>query len=420
MSGGDVGPQGGLIGRSQESPLMVVGCDFRRASSAWREALLTSPEDRLALHDAIRRNDPEAGFMAVETCNRVEWVVATEDAAWIGELLHAQMLDRWCTRFGDDVDLPALERYSGRAAAVHLFRVAAGLESLAQGEAEIAGQLQSSLQRAQDEATSTRVLNGLGRFMGGIAKTSQRMGFRNSFNRGIHVLTAWFLEKRLGAGATRTVAVAGMGEIGRKAADFIEHHLGYEVLRFNRTLEGHEEIWRPLADLPDALAGADALVIATGARSPVLNEQTFAARGADDPLLVMDLGIPQQVVPAAREMAGVAYHPVDALVEVRSADEDAARDRLEDAITQQVARFNRFCLERHVVGLLRVAQEKRLDLVRGDVDVLVREKMADADPATQARVADLLREVVRSYAYDVFQSVHDALEEGWKHAREQD
>ncbi len=415
-----IGPQGGLVGRAQESPLMVVGCDFRRASSAWREALLTTPEDRLALHAAIRRNDPEAGFMAVETCNRVEWVVATEDAAWIGEILHAQMLDRWCNRFGDDADLPALERYSGRAAAVHLFRVAAGLESLAQGEAELAGQLQASLQRAQDEGTSTRVLNGLGRFMGGVAKTSQRMGFRNSFNRGIHVLTAWFLEKRLGAGTARTVAVAGMGEIGRKTADFIEHHLGYTVLRFNRTRTGHEEIWRALDSLPEALATADALVIATGARRPVLDGSSFGLRAPDSPLLIMDLGIPQQVEVAARELPGVAYHPVDALVEVRTPDEDAARDRLEDAITQQVARFNRFCLERHVVGLLRVAQEKRLDLIRGDVDVLVAEKMADADPATRARVADLLREVVRSYAHDVFQSVHDALEEGWRHARDQD
>ncbi|MFH1532141.1 MAG: hypothetical protein ABIK09_15560 [Pseudomonadota bacterium] len=420
MSGSMASAQGGLVGRSQESPLMVVGCDFRRASSAWREALLTTPEDRKELFEAIRRSDPDAGFMAVETCNRVEWVVASEDPAWIGELLHAQMLDRWCKRFGDDVELPALERYSGRAAAEHLFRVAAGLESLAQGEAEIAGQLQASLQRAQDEGTSTRVLNGLGRFMGGVAKTSQRMGFRSAFNRGIHVLTAWFLEKRLGAGKRRTVAVAGMGEIGRKTADFIEHHLGYETLRFNRTLTGHEEIWRSLDALPEALAGVDALVIATGARRPPLNEGTFAARDADSPLLVLDLGIPQQVEPTARALPTVLYHPVDALVEVRCPEEDAGRARLEEAIAQQVARFNRFCLERHVVGLLRVAQEKRLDLIRGDIDVLVDDKMGDTDPATRARVAELLREVVRSYAHGVFQSVHEALEEGWRHARDQD
>ena len=420
MSSPNTGPQGGLVGRSQESPLTAIGCDFRRASSAWREVLITSPVERKALHDAIRRSDPEAGFMAVETCNRVEWVVSTEDSAWIGELLHAQMLDRWCARFGDHAELPTLERYSGRAAAEHLFRVAAGLESLAQGEAEIAGQLQASLQRAQDEGTSTRVLNGLGRFMGGIAKTSQRMGFRSSFNRGIHVLTAWFLERRLGAGTRRTIAVAGMGEIGRKTADFIEQHLGYSVLRFNRTLGGHEESWRSLDALPEALADVEALVIATGARQPPLDEETFRRCSTDAPLLVMDLGIPRQVGAGARALPSLRYHPVDALVEVRNPEEDAGRARLEEAIAQQVARFNRFCLERHVVGLLRVAQEKRLDLIRGDVDVLVQDRMRDTDPATRARVADLLREVVRSYAHDVFQSVHDALEEGWKNARDQD
>jgi len=402
---------------------MVVGCDFRRASSAWREALLTTPEERRALHDAIRRSDTDAGFMAVETCNRVEWVAATDDPAWIGELLQAQLLDRWCARFGVDADLPELERYSGRDAAEHLFRVAAGLESLARGEAEIAGQLQASLQRAQDEGTSTRVLNGLGRFMGGIAKTSQRMGFRSTSNRGIHVLTAWFLEKRLGAGVRRSVAVVGMGEIGRKTADFIAQHLGWEVLRFNRTIRGHDD-WRSLDTLPEALASVSALVMATGARRPVLDRGTFSSiareRAEDAPLLVMDLGIPQQVNSEARESPGISYHPVDALVEVRSQEEDAARLDLEDAISRQVARFNRFCLERHVVGLLRVAQEKRLDLIRGDVDLLVRDKMGDSDPATRARVSDILKEVVRSYAHDVFRSVHDALEEGWRNAKDQD
>ena len=412
--------QGGLIGRGQESPLMVVGCDFRRASTSYREALITTPEERVELFRAIRRSDPGAGFMAVETCNRVEWVVATEDPAWIGELLHAQMLDRWCARFGDDAALPALGRHSGRDAAEHLFRVAAGIESLAQGEAEIAGQLHASLGRARDEGTSTRVLNGLGRFMGGIAKTAQRMGFRSTFSRGIHVLTAWFIEKHLSAETTHTVAVAGMGEIGRKVADFIEQHLGYRVLRFNRTTAGHEDQWRPLDALSAHLEEVDALVIATGARTTVLDETAFTGRAEPRPLLIVDLGIPRQVSPAARVLPGVAYHAVDALVEIRSPDEDAAWDHLEDAIQQQVARFNRFCLERHLVGLLRTAQDKRLELIRGDVDRLVGENMGDLDDATQDRVANLLREVVRGYAQVVFQSVHDALEEGWKSASDKD
>ncbi len=412
--------QGGLIGRGQESPLLVVGCDFTRASTSYREALLTTPEERGKLFRAIRRSDPDAGFMAVETCNRVEWVVATEAPVWIGELLQAQMLDRWCARFGDDAALPALERHSGSDAADHLFRVAAGLESLAQGEAEITGQLHASLGRAQREGTSTRDLNGLGRFMGGIAKTAQRMGFRSTFSRGIHVLTAWFIEKHLRVGTTHAVAVAGMGEIGRKVADFIEQHLGYRVLRFNRTTAGHEDQWRPLDALVAHLDEMDALVVATGARAPVLGEDAFAGRTETRPLLVVDLGIPQQVSPAARSLPGVAYHPVDALVEVRSPDEDAAWGHLEDAIRQQVARFNRFCLERHMVGLLRTAQDKRLELMRSDVDRLIEENMGDLDEATQGRVADLLREVVRGYAQVVFRSVHEALEEGWKNASDKD
>ncbi|MBM4372873.1 MAG: hypothetical protein FJ098_14565 [Deltaproteobacteria bacterium] len=408
---------GGLVGRAQESPLLAVGCDFRTASTVFRETLLTTADERRALFEGIRRSDPDAGFMAVETCNRVEWVISTEQPAWVGELLLAQMLQRWHQRFGEGAELPSLVLHSGRAAAEHLFRVAAGLESLAQGEAEIAGQLQAALQRAQEEGTSTRVLNGLGRFVGGMARSAQRLGLRSSFHRGIHVLTAWFLERRLGAGS-RHVGVAGMGEIGRKTADFIEQHLGWKVERLNRTVAGHEGRWRPLGDLPGLLPELEALVIATGARAPVFSAALLGPGPRAGRLLVVDLGIPGQVQPGARALPWLDLVPVDALAEVGHPAEDPARASLEIVVQQQVARFNRFCLERYVVGLLRRAQEKRLELVHGDVEGRLLRELPELDAATRGQVAELLRDVVRGYAHGVFESVHDALEEGWRNARD--
>ena len=403
--------------KGPETPLVVVGCDFRVASSSFRERLITTPEQRAELFAAIRRTDEEAGFLALETCNRVEWIVSTENPRWIGELLEAQMLSRWSEHLASDGLLPRVNVFLGRDAAAHLFRLVSGMESLAAGEAEIAGQFHRALQRAQAEQTTSRILNSLGRLTGGIAKTALRLGYRSHHARGIHVLTAWFLEERLGdAVQERTVVVAGMGEIGRKAADTLEQSVGCRVVRVNRTVAPrHADAWRPLSALTALLADADGLVVATGAQRAVLGPEVFQGRRAGRPLVVVDIGIPQQVTAEARGLPGVLYHNVDSLVGVgRGQEPDERRDRIEDAVEQQVARFHRLCQERQVVRLLQRAQETRLQMIQHTVADTIRSRLGETlDPGQQAQVEDVMKDLVREFAANVFDSVHTALDERW-------
>lgn len=403
--------------RAVDIPLVVVGCDFRNASSSFRGVLVSTPEERKLLHQAITRVDPDAGFMALETCNRVEWIVSTEEPRWMGELLQAQILKRWSRAWPDLRALPTVLNLPGKKGAEHLFRLVSGMESLAAGEAEIAGQFQRALQQAIAEQTTSRILNGIGRFTGGMAKTAHRVGYRSAHARGIHVLAARMLKERLGSGpAQPRVLVVGMGEIGRKCADFAESMLERPVERFNRTVSPrHEGVWKPLSELRASLQEADALILATGAQQPVLDADILEGIVRTRPLLILDIGIPRQASQALAALPQVEVVDVDGLVavEVRARPTEKEQ-KLEEEIAAHVDRFRRFCSERHMVQVLRCVQEKRLEMTEGAICRTVAETLGEElSEAAQAKVVNAMRQMVKDYSSDVFESLHSALEEFW-------
>ena len=403
--------------RRTEIPLAVVGCDFRTASTSFREMLVTTVEERADLFASMQRMDASVGLLVLETCNRIEWVISSEEPTWMAELLKAQMLSRWCTPDLSGDDLPEVYVHLGRDAATHVFRLVAGMESLAAGEAEIAGQVQKGLQRAMAEHTSCRILNGIGRFAAGMAKTSMRIGFRSGHSRGVHVLVAMFLEDKFGRPAkNRRVVVAGMGEIGRKTADFIEQSVGCEVVRMNRTVQAqHRQVWRGLDKLREVLSGADALVVASGARRPIVGPANLGLKGRDEPLLVMDIGIPRQVASEVEGLPGVAYYDVDSLLVVGQEQRVSGQlHELEREIQKQVIRFRGFCLERQMVRLLARTQQKRFEMLGATLDKFVDERLGGVlQDQQRTRVVAAMKELVREYSHGVFEAVHADLEEYW-------
>ena len=79
-----------------------------------------------------------SGLVVLETCNRTEWLVASERTTWVAQLLEAHMVHCW-QQAGFDGPAPKPYRFEGEDSVRHLFRVAAGLESFVLGERQVAG-----------------------------------------------------------------------------------------------------------------------------------------------------------------------------------------------------------------------------------------------------------------------------------------
>jgi len=398
-------------------PLAVVGCDFRIAPSAVRGGLLTTAEGRHVLVEAIRNMEPAAGIAVLETCNRVEWIVSSRNPQWTALLLAARMLTVWRHRQDDGTRHREPYRFAGAAAAEHVMRVVAGLESLAAGEAQIAGQFQKALSRAQKEKASSLILNGLASSAGRVAKASHRIGFRVSGSVGVHGLVASLLRAHFG-GETRgkKVLVAGMGEIGRKCVSLIETTLGCSVTPVNRTVSSrHARAWRRLDEVPALAPSADAIVVATGAPVPVLTLADLALAPCRTPLLVVDIGIPGQVEVPERPGDRIVYRNLDDLLRVRShADHLRHTAEVEAEIQAEVGRFKRFCIERNMVSLLEAAHQQRRDFMNTFIPSLIDQHLADLDGKERQRVQLVMQRLVRRYSNDMFASIHAALEEHWK------
>ena len=111
--------------------LVVVGTSHRHAPLERRERLRLGDERAAEVVRRLSADGHEA--VALSTCNRTELYVAGPDA---GRRADAELASLGAG--------PGLYRYEDERAARHLFRVAAGLDSLVAGETQILGQVRAA------------------------------------------------------------------------------------------------------------------------------------------------------------------------------------------------------------------------------------------------------------------------------------
>src|SRR3954469_5675868 len=128
--------------------VLTLGVDHRSAPTAVREALAFEGERLRRGLEALKAEAPDAEFVLLSTCNRVELYAAAETDPPDGEAL-AGFLARF-----HDVPVAMLDRHlvarRDEAAVDHLFRVAAGLESLVPGEGQVLGQVKDAYRLASE------------------------------------------------------------------------------------------------------------------------------------------------------------------------------------------------------------------------------------------------------------------------------
>lgn len=231
----------------------------------------------------------------------------------------------------------------GRAAAVHLFRVCCGIESLVLGEAEILGQVRSAL-----DAYGTP-----GTFLHGVVLAALRAGrmARAETSIGVGALSVASAAVQL-VGATMPiershVVVVGAGATGVKAARHLRALRVGRLSIANRTRERAEAAAQSvdadglgLEALAETIAQADAAICAVAAPTPVIDLASLRAvmaRRPGRPLLIVDLSMPPVV--EAGEVPGVTRIDLGALEAQVAAQRDRRASeipKVEAVITREI------------------------------------------------------------------------------------
>jgi glutamyl-tRNA reductase len=290
--------------------LTLAGVSHHRAPIELRERVALDLDACRALAQRL-----EGEAVVLSTCNRTELYLVRDEYA------DDEAVDALAQLAGDRADdlAAALYRLRDEAAALHLFRVAAGLDSLVPGEGEILGQV-----RAAFDAGATGPF--LDRLFRQALHTGKRVRMETAINESpasVPSAAAALAQQVFGDLAGHRVLLVGAGKISESAARNLRTRGAEIAVVANRTLEHGEDLARKLGAralaldaLGSELERADVVVSATSAAELVLSRESVAAAvraRKGRPLLLLDLAVPRDLDPAINELDGCFLYDVDDL-----------------------------------------------------------------------------------------------------------
>ncbi len=395
--------------------LLLVGLSHKTAPIDLRERVdFQARGVELALRTLAARKPGNAGEIALlSTCNRAELYTACEDvsAAKAG-------LVSFVSAF-HEVDAAAIAPHiydiTDLEAARHLFRVAAGLDSLVVGEPQILGQVKDAHSAARQADTAGPLLNRLFHACFAVGKRVRTETNLGSGAVSVSYAAVNLAKKIFGSLDGRNVVVLGAGEMGKLTAQHMKSQGVGQVTIVSRTIahaaRTAESIGGAIAarweDMNAALSAGDIVITATGAATPVLTKARVESvmrprRGR--PLFIIDIAVPRDVEAAAGEIEGVFLYNIDDLQ--ASVRENLARRanevaRAEAIVDEELEKFATWLRSRGVIPTvvalrqsfesIRKAEVERLDFKLSSLPPDVRdEARARVDEITHLLVEKLL------------------------------
>jgi glutamyl-tRNA reductase len=324
--------------------LSLVGVSHHRAPLELRERVSVDPEAAASLARELAA-DSEA--VVLSTCNRTEIYLAAESDVTLEQRASAALVGLARER-GEELS-PVLYRLADESAALHLFRVAAGLDSLVPGEGEILGQV-----RAAYEAGSTGPL--LDRLFRQALHAGRRARVETAIGESpssVPAAAAALAQQVFGEMASRSVLLVGAGKMSESTARNLVSRGALISAVANRTVEHGEQLAARfgsravgLGDLASEITVADVVVSSTSARGFVLTREELgeairARRGR--PILFVDLAVPRDIDPALAVHDGSFVYDIDdleAVVEASLVGRRAEASRAERIVAVEADRFH--------------------------------------------------------------------------------
>ncbi|MCB1234879.1 MAG: glutamyl-tRNA reductase [Verrucomicrobiae bacterium] len=300
--------------------ILCLGVNHKTAPVEIRERL-AFPESEI--DDRLREIRDLPGVdetVVLSTCNRVEIYAASPVTETAFEALIRYLIDHFRLPARDAVDFYHLK---GEAAALHLFRVASGLDSMVLGETEIFGQVKKAYALAQEAGSTARRMNKLFQQsfqVGKLIRSNTRIQLGATSVGSVAVDLA---EKIFGNLRNCRVMVIGAGEMSRQTAQSLVSRGASSLIVSNRSYDKAVELADELAgeavrfdEWEQAMSGVDIVISSTSAPHAVIVPDMVAKvmrhRG-DRALFLIDIAVPRDIEPAVNRIENVYLYDIDDL-----------------------------------------------------------------------------------------------------------
>jgi glutamyl-tRNA reductase len=385
--------------------LLLVGISHRTAPVELRERVDFQARGVADALRALTQRGSAREAVVVSTCNRAELYVACDEAAATRQDLVRFVSDFNGVAAGDIA--PHVYDVTDLDVARHLFRVAAGLDSLVMGEPQILGQVKDAHTIATDAHTSGPVLNRLFHASFAVGKRVRTETGLGSGAVSVSYAAVALAHKIFGDLGGRSVAVIGAGEMGKLTALHMKSHAVKHVTIVSRTMAHAARTAEaiggasaaPWEELDAVLGASDIVITATGAASPILTKAHIEAvmrPRRNRPLFIIDIAMPRDVEAAAGEIEQVFLYNIDdlqATVRENLARRASEVARAETIVNEEVEKFGSWFRSRRAIPTV-VALRERFEAIRRAELERLDFKLSSLPPEARARVDEVTHLIV--------------------------
>lgn len=411
--------------------LQMLGCSHKDAAVDFREQLAFTDDQATAALEAFRERFPGTEIVLLSTCNRVELYMASADDACPE---HSQVVEFLASQrqLSSDRLLEALIHRSGAEAVEHLFTVAAALDSMVVGEAQILSQVKQSYERATAAGSTGGLTHAF-------FQTANRVAKRVQHETAIHRRRVSIPSVAVGEVAPeffetltdKRVLLIGAGEMGAETLRYLRDGGARDITIVNRSADRAARLaaeleakTAPWELLDENLAAADLVVSTTGSSEPVVTLSRFRAIHAaryERLLLILDLAVPRDFERGIGNLPGVYLYSVDDLQV--SADRNRRQREQEwpkarQIISEETERFLAAIEHRATGPVIRQLREQAESIKAEELNRLLKrlerlaleESGADSNAADQARRVEAERaEITQAFDRLVNKLLHPPL-----------
>ena len=410
--------------------VQLVGCSHHASAVNVRERLAFTPQQVEEALVQLRLRFPQTEAVLLSTCNRVELYTATENASLAPS--HHEVAEFMAAYHGlrlFDVFDDLFER-TGDDAILHLFTVAAGLDSMVLGEPQILSQVKQAYDLACLRNCAGPLTHSV--FQAAL-RTAKRVTRETEISRkrvsipsvAVADLACQFFERF----DDKRVLVIGAGEMGQETLRYLADVGVCDVVVINRRLERAERLaqeWNgrpaPWERLLDELTEADLVVSTTGADRPIVTLDDYLrveeAR-YQRPLFILDLAIPRDFDAAIDEHGlNVYLYSID---DLQQACEHNRKERERElpkaiAIVEEEAAAFMADLNRRATGPIIHRLKQGMQQPKDDELRRLFNKLPELNDRERAEIERSFDRLINKLLHPPLESLRDESQNGSPHA----
>jgi glutamyl-tRNA reductase len=301
--------------------LAVVGLNHNTAPVEVRETLAVAEAVLEDLYKRVLANDRIYEAMVISTCNRVEYYIVTDDFLCnVDSVL--QIVAEQCA-----IDRAILQKYTyihcGEDSVRHIFRVAAGLDSLVMGEPQIFGQVKDAFENARKFGAAKTFVR---RLEEQVIKTTKKVRTYTGIGDNPVSVSSAAVElasKIFGSLEDKHALVVGAGEMCEIACKHLKGSNIGSITVTNRTFEKAERLAAevggkavPLESFREELSNADIVLSSTGASGYMIEAadiKPVMVKRKHKPMFFIDIAVPRDIDPKVSDIESAYVYDIDDL-----------------------------------------------------------------------------------------------------------